>query len=370
VRYSASSIPLRSLPLADRIENVRTLLNTGVLPNEAAVSHSIVNPLLQELGWPLFDPTYVAPQFKVEGRWVDFALLHHGRPVVFIEVKQPGRGIGADKQLFEYAFHGGVPLAVLTDGATWHFYLPAMQGTYDERRVYLLDLLERDPAESAVRLTRYLDYGAVTSGEAFERARQDYQRSRQRREAREAIPSAWQALIEAGDERLVEVLASEVESRSGFFPEPEDILGFLAGLRPTAGAPPMPPGPKPPPPPTPPLLPSELPAVGFSLTGTFVPGRNGRDVLMKMFQALAGRDPAFLDRFIALPEHGRRRRYVARSREALFPGRPDLAKHSTEVRPGYWLGTNNSASSMEGIIRMACEVAGLRFGEDVKVRLG
>jgi len=219
------------MDLLPRIENARTLLADGRLANEAAVSSGVVLPLLDALGWPVFDPSTVAPEYSVGGRRVDFALLHRGKPVVFVEVKQPGHGVGADRQLFEYAFHEGVPLAVLTDGATWHLYVPAMQGSYDERRVYLLDLLERDPTESAERLQRYLEWSAITSGEAFERAREDYQRAKQRRESRAALPAAWAALVETADPRLLDTLLAEVESRSGFRPEPEDALGFLAGLQ-------------------------------------------------------------------------------------------------------------------------------------------
>ena len=85
------------------------------------------------------------PEFSLEGRRVDFALCHPAnRPAVFVEVKKVGGAKGADKQLFEYAFHSGVPMAILTDGQEWSFYLPGEQGRYDERRVYKLDLLERN----------------------------------------------------------------------------------------------------------------------------------------------------------------------------------------------------------------------------------
>ena len=66
-----------------------------------------------------------------------------------------------ERQLFEYAFHMGVPMAILTDGQEWHFYLPAEQGLYQERKVYNLNILEREVTESANRLNRYLQYDAV-----------------------------------------------------------------------------------------------------------------------------------------------------------------------------------------------------------------
>lgn len=90
-----------------------------------------------------------------------------------------------------------------------------------------------------------------------------------------------------------------------------------------------------------------------------------------MFTDLAERDPTFFERFAALPRHGRKRRYLARRPENLYPDRPDLARdHSIEVRPGWWMGTNVSVSRIEKIIRMACNVAGLKYGRDLRVNLG
>lgn len=226
------------MSLIERIQAVRQRLREKSLVNEASVSIGVVLPILDALGWPAFDPSVVAPEYNVGTRRVDFALLTHGRPAVFVEVKQPGLASQADRQLFEYAFHEGVPIAILTDGATWHVYLPAMQGSYDDRRVYLLDLLERDPEESAARLQRYLSRDAVESGEAFERAQADYKRSRQRKGAEAAIPQAWANLV--SEPRLADLLAAEVESVCGFQPEVPDLAAFLSSLRPATGVLPVP----------------------------------------------------------------------------------------------------------------------------------
>ena len=88
-----------------------------------------------------------------------------------VEVKQVGRGKGADRQLLVYVFYKGGPMAVLTDGQEWHFFLPTEQGDYGERRVYKLDLLEHDPREIEAGLGRYLGYGEVRSGRTIEAAR-------------------------------------------------------------------------------------------------------------------------------------------------------------------------------------------------------
>lgn len=356
--------------LLDRIENARHLLRGGRLANEAAVSSGVVLPLLDALGWPVFDPNVVAPEYNVEGRRVDFALLYHKRPLVFVEVKQPGLSNGADRQLFEYAFHTGVPIALLTDGATWHFYLPAEQGSYLERRVYLLDLLERDPAESVERLRRYLDYGSVISGEAIERARHDYQRARQRREAKESVPRAWAQLVQQQDSELVAFLVAEVESLSGYKPDPADVLSYLRGLGGSTEVPAAEPPRRrvPSRPAATPRASGSSASRGVTFEGTFYPCKTGREVLARTFELLADRDPSFLTRFASLPKHGRTRRYLARTPQELYPSRPDLQKFALEVRPGWWLSTNQSHASMLKVIGMACEVAGLQLGQDLQAR--
>jgi predicted type IV restriction endonuclease len=108
-----------------------------------------------------------------------------------------------------------------------------------------------------------------------------------------------------------------------------------------------------------------------SLSGQRYPARNARDVLVSVFETLSQRDGTFLERFAALPKHGRTRRYLARSPEELYPGRPDLShEHSAQLSSGWWLGTNVSRAQIERIIEMACEVARVKYGRELSVNLG
>ena len=145
------------MTLKKDIDDIRKGLEANQYGSEAAVSQGIVLRLLNVLDWPTYNTQVIIPEYSVEGRRVDYALCHPlSKPLVFIEVKQVGNIEGAERQLFEYAFHTGVPIAILTDGREWHFFHPSGQGDYKERRVYKLDLIERDSEESAIRLNRYL----------------------------------------------------------------------------------------------------------------------------------------------------------------------------------------------------------------------
>ncbi len=138
--------------------------------NEQAIKQGVVLRLLSALGWDTFDPTVVYPEFSVNGGFVDYALCQPiSRPQIFIEVKQSSTfNIGEDQLMMKYAFQHGVPIAILTDGQRWSFYLPSSNGSFEERRFYHLDLLERDSDEIELRLNRYLSFNGVRTNKAIE----------------------------------------------------------------------------------------------------------------------------------------------------------------------------------------------------------
>ena len=150
--------------------------------------------------------------------------------MVFIEVKQVGQIEGADRQLFEYAFHTGVPIVILTDGREWHFFHPSGQGDYRERLVCQLHLIETDSEETAERLNRYLNYGLVCNGEASQAIADDYQDVYKQRVIKTNLPEAWIKLVEEADEFLLHTVAEKTESLCGHRPTGEQVLDFLKSL--------------------------------------------------------------------------------------------------------------------------------------------
>lgn len=219
------------MTVASQVKEIKAQLQSGRFTNEAAVCQGVLLPILNSLGWPVFDTTVVVPQFTLENRRVDYALCGSSiRPLIFVEVKGTGKADGADRQLFEYAFHKGVPFAILTDGREWHFYLPAEEGEYQERRVYKLDVIERDPDDAAKYLERYLKYQKVVSGEALQAAKTDYQDISKTRKISATMPQAWARLLEERDELLLELLADKVEDLCGFKPELDTCSDFIRSL--------------------------------------------------------------------------------------------------------------------------------------------
>lgn len=86
-------------------------------------------------------------------------------------------------------------------------------------------------------------------------------------------------------------------------------------------------------------------------------------MLIEVLRTLDARDTEFLPRLSK--EKGRKRMYVSDRLEDLYPGRPDLSHYSTELRSGWWVGTNYNRKVIESILKKACQVAGLKWGVDI-----
>ncbi len=363
------------MPLEITLADITTRLRQSRYPNEQAVSQGIVLRLLQELGWDTWDTNVVWPEFQTgEGR-ADFALCHPAsKPAVSIEVKQPGRANDAVRQSLEYAFHTGVPFVVLTDGVTWSFYLPAEQGTYDERRVYKLDLYERPSHEAASVLTRYLSRERVVSGDVLEEARREYRNRTRKSQARAAIPGVWAELVQKGDEPLVELLANAVGSKIGSRPEADDVAEFLVGLARSTAASHKPVRHSEPSIPEPQVRPQGAPLPESPRSGRLVlQGRtfryaNAMEATVTLLGELAKNDPQFLEKCSQHPNaQGRKRRYIARTAEELYPDRPDLRELRASLPGGWFIATNLNNVLKKTVIRLAADVAHLEFGTDVSV---
>ena len=230
---------------------------------------------------------------------------------------------------------------------------------------------------------RYLDYKDVNSGIAFEHARSDYRNVRRQSEIERTLPQAWANLLSEADESILELLADKVEGLCGFRPDSETCAVFLSSIsrnadpdignnrqspthvrsvqRQSVSSEQV----------TTPSAPlGTISQTGFSLWGQEYRHNTVIAVMISILEKLTESDPMFPERFAAR-KHGRIRRYIAQSKYELYPDRADLCEqNSYESTFGWYIGTNYNKSSIEKIIRLACEVAGLDFGNDLVVNLG
>ena len=216
------------MTIQEHIDNVRDRLEKGSFKSETAVRQGIVDPLLRLLVWPTEDTEVVYPEYPVGTGKVDYALCHPStEPRVFIEAKQVGNIEGAEEQLFGYDSRIRVPIAVLTDGQIWRFFHPTGEGTWQQRRVYDLDLITGNSNEIAECFNRYLHYEAICSGNALEAVKGDYDNLVKQRKIEEGLPKAWHTLLQENDESLSQIVAEKTETLCGHRPSTEQVIAFL-----------------------------------------------------------------------------------------------------------------------------------------------
>ena len=219
------------MTLNEHLNDICNQLEEKVFTNEAAVSNNIVLRLLDALNWPRYNPQVIIPEYSVGGRRVDFALCSPlSKPLVFIEVKQPETLKGGEKQLFEYAFYEGVPIAILTDGQKWRFFHPTGEGDYSERKVYELDLRENNIEESVERFNRYLNYESICTGEVVEAIKADYEEVVRQRQVATRLPEVWHELVQEKNEDLLLIVMDAAKNKIGYEPTEEQVLDFLESL--------------------------------------------------------------------------------------------------------------------------------------------
>jgi predicted type IV restriction endonuclease/negative regulator of replication initiation len=360
-------------PMDELVNKIKERINSGQYQGETAVREAIVLPILQALGWDIFDPNFVIRECALGNRRVDYALTSAPpRRQIFVEVKAIGLASGADRQLFEYAFHEGIPFAVLTDGREWNFFLPGEQGSYEERRVQKLDLSERSPSDASQIFRKYLDFARVRSGEAIESARADYKSISKRKIAANEIPKAWSELISEPDELLIDLIAEKAESLCGFRPAPEDVEAFLVampnGIAPTirTATTTTPRDVKPAPAEN--QQPISERGISYKMLGQNRHAHNAIEALIEILKTFANRNPSFLEK-VSATVRGRTRNHIARSRDDVYPRKPELTEYTTEIAPGWWLGTNIANRDKMRIIAKACQVEGLTLGRDIIIKL-
>ncbi|MBW1711808.1 MAG: type I restriction enzyme HsdR N-terminal domain-containing protein [Deltaproteobacteria bacterium] len=141
---------------------------------EEAVKHSLVMPLLQALGYNIFDPTEVVPEFtadvgKKKGEKVDYALMIDGKPLILMEVKPLGVDLEQHKnQLIRYFTVTDAKFGIITDGIQYQFFSDLEdKNKMDEKPFLIVDLTTsvRDSEIGELRKFHrsYFDAGSIAS---------------------------------------------------------------------------------------------------------------------------------------------------------------------------------------------------------------
>lgn len=109
--------------LADRVVKLKNNINT-----EEATKNAFVMPFLQCLGYDVFNPLEVIPEFICDvgikkGEKIDYAIVRDGEPCILLECKHWGQSLNFhDGQLLRYFHVSPAKFSILTNGIVYRFY--------------------------------------------------------------------------------------------------------------------------------------------------------------------------------------------------------------------------------------------------------
>ena len=111
--------------------------------NEYRTRISLIDPVLNALGWDVSDPKLVTIEDQYSGGRPDYALLGQSKdkPIAFIEAKRLHEPLNAhEDQVFKYTWDRKVFYAGLTDGNRWIFRDVTAEFSQPPREGLLLDV--------------------------------------------------------------------------------------------------------------------------------------------------------------------------------------------------------------------------------------
>ena len=124
-------------------------LKDNILTEEATKTAFIL-PFLQTLGYDVFDPTEVVPEYTCDlgikkGEKIDYAIHREGVPILLIECKHWKADLDVhSSQLFRYFHCSSARFGILTNGIVYRFYADLVdKNKMDEKPFCVLPLLDK-----------------------------------------------------------------------------------------------------------------------------------------------------------------------------------------------------------------------------------
>lgn len=211
--------------------------------NEEHVRLSLVARVVQALGWDIWNPTEVYPEFKAtkkeDNTRVDVALFTPGfeATAIFIECKGVGAfaaDLGAvERQLRDYNRDHTALFTLITDGRHWRFYFSFTSGEFKDKLFCKFDLLHDGLEEIAAYLDTFLLRENITNHSARQKAEAYLMLGKKERAMQDVLPDAQKLVslppFPSLPQAMVQLLAAKILTIT-----PAEAQAFLMG---TAGHP-------------------------------------------------------------------------------------------------------------------------------------
>ncbi len=124
--------------LGERVVRLKDQIQT-----EEATKNAFIMPFIQALGYDVFNPLEVIPEFTADigikkGEKVDYAIMKDGCPIILIECKWWGENLDVhNSQLFRYFHTTKSKFGLLTNGIQFRFYTDLMETNKMDEKPFL-----------------------------------------------------------------------------------------------------------------------------------------------------------------------------------------------------------------------------------------
>jgi len=124
--------------LGERVSKLKDQIQT-----EEATKNAFIMPFIQSLGYDVFNPTEVVPEFVADlgikkGEKIDYAIFKDGNPTILIECKHWAQNLNLhDGQLLRYFHVSKAKFGLLTNGINYRFYSDLVEANKMNEKPFL-----------------------------------------------------------------------------------------------------------------------------------------------------------------------------------------------------------------------------------------
>jgi len=124
--------------LGERVSKLKDQIKT-----EEATKNAFIMPFLQALGYDVFNPTEVVPEFVSDiglkkGEKIDYAIFLEGKPAILVECKHWSQNLSIhDGQLLRYFHVSKAKFGLLTNGINYRFYSDLVEANKMDEKPFL-----------------------------------------------------------------------------------------------------------------------------------------------------------------------------------------------------------------------------------------
>ncbi len=220
--------------VVETLKDIKGKLKNHAYYNEEHTRINVVLRLLMDLGWNIWDPSFVYLEYPVareeESTKVDIALFINKRTAMFIEVKAHKKLVtditNVERQLRNYNRDNTAEITIATDGQNWRLYYSQTDGKFADKLFHELDLLKDKEDDIHLWLDSFLSFEEIRSGNALKTAKEFLERERRQKYLQDCFPDAKELTITDPRLSVFHAMCQKLKERNVEIPE-DEIIEFL-----------------------------------------------------------------------------------------------------------------------------------------------